>query len=144
MKHPFAVTTLLWLVLSLTAWNILRLGASIVNWNLLAEFASRPGPFYIAASATFWTLSGLATWIALRRRQPRAQQIAAAYLFGYATWWWADRILFQSDNPNWPFALVVTFILLGLCAINLFNRKTISYFRQRETHEQTPTDTKPE
>lgn len=143
MKRPFAVTSLLFAVLCLTAWSAIRLYASIVNWNLLTEFASRPGPIYIAATATFWTLSGVALWMALRRRNPRARTYLAIYVLGYTLWWWADRLLLQNANPNQPFATILTIVLLGLIALDLFNKKTISYFRQRETHEQTPTDSNP-
>ncbi len=140
MKRPFAVTSLLFAVLCLTAWSAIRLYASIVNWNLLTEFASRPGPIYIAATASFWTLSGLATWTALRRRNPRSRTYLAIYVLGYTFWWWADRLLLQIASPNWPFALGLTILLLSVAALDLFNKKAISYFCQRERHEQTNTN----
>lgn len=140
MNRPASVTTLVWLVLSLTAWNMLRLGASIADWDSLAEFAPRPGPIYITASASFWTLTGLGLLMAIRRRRPRARAAAAAFMVGYLLWTWSDRLLFQQANPNWPFALVMTAIFLSIVAIILFNRKTIAFFNQRESHEQTPTD----
>lgn len=127
-------------VLILTAWNAIRLGASIADWNLLAEFAPRPGPLYIAASASFWTLGGIALWIMLCRRISRSQRASAIFMLGYAAWWWADRLLLQTPNPNWPFALVLTIVLLALTAADIFNRKTTNYFSQRETREQTTTD----
>lgn len=142
-KRPSSVTSLLWLVLTLTAWNLLRLGTSISDWNLLAEFAPQPGPIYIAFTASIWTLSGLATWRLIRHRQPRARAAASVLAVGYATWWWADRLLFQRANPNWPFALAATLILLILTAIPLLAPKTIAYFNQRETNEQTSTDQNP-
>jgi hypothetical protein len=142
-KRPASVTSLLFAVLSLTAWNALRLGAAIVDWDVLAEFAPRPGPLYIAATASFWILGGLAIWKAIRRRSHRVQLFTAVYFIGYAIWWWMDRLLLQSASPNWPFALALTILLLGLAAFELFNKKTFSYFRQRETHEQTITDQNP-
>lgn len=142
-KRPSSVTSILFAVLSLTAWNAIRLVAAISDWDLLAEFAPRPGPFYIAASASFWTLSGLALWTVIRRRHPRAQFATAAYVLGYAVWWWADRLLLQSPQSNWPFALVATIILVSVVAFDIFRKKTTSFFRQRETHEQTSTDPNP-
>jgi hypothetical protein len=130
----------MFMVLILTAWNAIRLGASIANWDLLKEFAPRPGPIYIAASASFWTFYGLALWMALRRRNPRSKSASAIFMLGYAAWWWADRLLLQTPSPNWPFALALTIFLLMLTAFNIFNRKTTEYLRQRETYEQTPTD----
>jgi hypothetical protein len=130
-------------VLILTVWNAIRLGASIADWDLLKEFAPRPGPIYISVSASFWTLSGIALWIALRRRDPRSQSASAIFMLGYAAWWWADRLLLQNASPNWPFALALTIFLLITTAIDIFNRKTTAYLRQRETHEQTSTDSDP-
>ncbi|HSQ39817.1 MAG TPA: hypothetical protein VLM78_06625 [Anaerolineales bacterium] len=127
-------------MLILTAWNAIRLGASITDWNLLAEFAPHPGPLYILVSASFWTLGGIALWIMLRRRSPRSQSASAIFMLGYAAWWWTDRLLLQTPNPNWPFALVLTIALLALAAADIFSRKTTNYFSQRETHEQTTAD----
>lgn len=142
-KHPSSVTSLIFVVLSLTAWNAIRLGASIADWDLLAEFTPRPGPIYIAASASFWTLGGIALWMALRRRNPRSQMAVSIFVIGYAAWWWADRLLLQAASPNWPFALILTIFLLAVTALDVFNKKTTKYFRQRETHEQTHTDQDP-
>jgi hypothetical protein len=142
-KRPASVTSLLFAVLSLTAWNALRLGAAIVDWDVLAEFAPRPGPLYIFTTASFWTLGGLATWRAIRRRNHHTLLFTAFYLIGYAIWWWIDRLLLQCASPNWLFALALTILLLGLVALDLFSKKTISYFHQRETHEQTITDQNP-
>jgi hypothetical protein len=139
-KRPASVTSLLFVVLTLTTWNAIRLGAALAGWNVLKEFAPLPGPLYIALTASFWTLSGLATWMAIRRRTPRARSHFAFYVLGYTLWWWADRLLLQNPNPNWPFALGLTILLLGVAALDFFNKKAISYFRQRETHEQTITD----
>lgn len=144
MTHrPASVTSLMLAVLTLAAWNAVRLYAAIANWNVLMEFAAPPGPLYIALSASFWTLSGLATWTAIRRRHPRARTYCALYILGYALWWWADRIFLQNASPNWPFAIGLTILLLSITAFDLFNKKTISHFRQRETHDQTNTDTNP-
>lgn len=142
-KRPSSVTSLLFVVLCLTAWNAIRLGASIADWDALAEFAPRPGPLYIALTASFWTFGGLASWTMIRRRSPRAQIATAAYVLGYAAWWWADRLLLREPQPNSAFAIALTVMLLALVALNIFNRKTTKFFRQREPHEQTHTDPDP-
>ena len=59
MKRPFSVTILLWLVLSLTVWSGLRLASAIQWWGTLLEFASPPGPLYIAISAGIWLIVGI-------------------------------------------------------------------------------------
>jgi hypothetical protein len=143
LKRPHSVTFLMFTVLCLTAWNAIRLFASIADWNLLAEFAPRPGPVYIAVSATFWTLSGVALWITIRRRSPRARLATAIISGAYALWWWADRLLLQAPRPNWPFAIVATILILAMISILLYHPHTRAYLQARETHEQTPTDSNP-
>lgn len=142
-KRPLPVTSLLFVVLCLSAWNAVRLGACIADWNTLAEFAPRPGPLYIAASASLWTFGGLAVWMAIRRREPRARWFAAVYFAAYALWYWLDRLLLQPPRPNWPFALAITVVLLAAAFGDILNQRTKEYFQQRETHEQTHTDPDP-
>ncbi len=127
-KRPHSVTSLLWAVLILTAWNAIRLGASIADWDTLAEFAPRPGPIYVAVTASFWTLGGLAIFGMIQRRNVRVPLFATLYFFGCAAWWWLDRLLLQQPRPNWPFALVVTALLLASACFNIFGRKAREYF----------------
>jgi hypothetical protein len=142
-QRPSPVTTLLWMVLCLTAWNTIRLGASIVDWDVLLEFAPHPGPLYITLSAAFWTLAGLALWTALRRQSLRARSAAAAFAIGYTAWWWMDRLLLQAPRPNGLFAAVASVLLLMFSTFLLYHPHTKEYFRQRERHEQTPSDQHP-
>lgn len=140
-KRPASVTTLMWLVFILIVWNAIRLGASIVNWDLLADFAPCPGPAYIAGSGFIWILCGLATCILLHRRNPRAHLATAAFAITYVIWWWADRLILQQQaQANWAFSLALTGIVIILTIILIFHRTTIAYFRQRERHERTTTD----
>lgn len=138
-KTPWSVTGMLWTVLILASWNILRLGATLVNWAALAEFAPRPGPIYIAFTASFWTLACLAAWRAIRRRSFHSQGWYAFILMGYAAWWWADRY-FLSDmaQTNWPFAAVVTCIVLFDAISTFFTKKITAHFTQRESYDQQP------
>ena len=138
-KTPWAVTGIRWTVLLLGLWNILRLGATLVNWSVLAEFAPRPGPFYIAFTASFWTLACLAAWRAIRRRNIRSQRYYALTILGYAAWWWADRIFLSgTTRPNWPFAAVITGIALFDVITTVFNSRITTYFTQRESYDQQP------
>lgn len=128
-----------WTVLILALWNILRFGATLVTWSAIAELAPRPGPIYIAFTASFWTLACLAAWWAIRRRNIHSQGWYALILMGYAAWWWADRY-FLSDmaRTNWPFAAVVTGIFMFDAINAFFNKKITAYFTQRESYDQQP------
>jgi hypothetical protein len=143
MKRPFAVTTLLSVVLCLTVWNAIRLYAAISDWDALAEFAPRPGPIYIAATASFWIFSGLVLFNFLRRPGARVPRFAAMYVFGYTAWVWMDRLLLQQARPNWPFALSATFVFLAIFSVLLFDKNLRNYYLQRETHDQQNTDSNP-
>lgn len=143
MKRPFSATTLLSVVLCLTVWNAIRLYAAVSDWDALAEFAPRPGPLYIAATASFWTLSGLALFNFLRRPGIRAPRFAALYVFGYTAWVWMDRLLLQQARPNWLFALSTTLIFVIFFSLLFFDKNLRNYYQQRETHDQQNTDSNP-
>ena len=137
IKAPFTVTGMRWTVLILALWNLLRFGAALADWSTLAEFFPRPGPIYIALTASFWTLTCLAVWMMIRRRHIHAQGYYALTLLGFIAWWWADRVfLFAQPRPNWPFAAVITAIFLLDTAAAFFNPRTTAYFTQREIYDQ--------
>ena len=139
-KPPLTVTGMRLAVLIIAMWNLLRAGSALVNWNVLLEFAPRPGPWYVVLTASFWTLACLAVLIAIQRRYIHAQGVSMLTLFGYAAWWWADRLfLSQQPRPNVPFAAAVTGILLAAIAVDFFNRSATDYFTKRETNDQ-PSD----
>ncbi len=140
MKRPPAVTTLLWMVLCLVTWNAIRMIATLMQWDILWEFAPHPGPIYIFATASLWTLGWLAVWMALRRRRVRARRYTLLIAFGYAAWLWLDRLLLQQSNPNWPFAAAATVIFLAFTAILIYHPRTTAYLEQRENNEQTNQD----
>jgi hypothetical protein len=130
-----------WAVLILALWNMFRLFAALANWSTLQEFAPRPGPWYVALTASFWTLACFAAWMAIRRRYVHAQGVYALTLYGYAAWWWADRLFFfQQPRTNGPFAITVTIIFLIAIAADFFSPRATAYFTQRETYDQPPTD----
>lgn len=130
-----------WTVLTLALWNILRLGATLADWPALAEFAPRPGPLYIALTASFWTLACLAVGRAIRRRNANAQGHYALLILVYIAWWWADRLfLFNEPRTNGVFAAVVSGIFLLDTVGTFFNRRIRTYFTKRESHDQQPSN----
>ena len=136
IKRPGTVTTLLWMVLCLVAWNAIRMISALANWNLLREFAPHPGPIYILVTAAAWAAGWFAIWRLLRRRHDRARTYALIAAVGYALWWWLDRLLLQEPRPNWPFALTATLVLLAFIASLLHHPRTRAYFLPRENHDQ--------
>ena len=132
---------MLWTVLFLAAWNVLRLISALADWSALADFAPRPGPLYIAITASFWTLACLAVARAIRRRNIHTQGWYILLLLGYIAWWWADRlILFAQPRTNTIFAAVVTAVFILDILGAFFNRKVTTYFTQRDIHDQQPSN----
>ena len=133
INKPFGVTILIWMVLSLAGWSFVRLGASISQWEILAEFAPKPGPLYIALSGAFWILVSIPTAWALWRRKFWARTAVMLAAPAFAGWYWFDRLVLQNPRPSWPFALSTTILLLLLIIIIIFNQRIILYFTERDT-----------
>jgi hypothetical protein len=136
LKFSFQVTLLLWLVLILTAWNIVRFATGIAWHETLATYAPNPGPGYIAATGALWALAGLfLLWCWWNRKSyTRAALLIVSGL--YTVWSWADRLFVQTEmRANWPFDLLITIILLSYASVVVLNPKNLSYF-QRETYER--------
>lgn len=109
---PFRVTVLIWLVLWLSAWNGLRLWTAVTWQARLAEFASRPGPAYIAVSGAFWLAAGLFLLWSFWSAKPWTRQLFAALALAYTAWYWVDRLLLQQERSNWPFILAANVIII--------------------------------
>ncbi len=113
-KLPLRITLLLWLVLIITALNMVRLVTSIAWHNALETYAPQPGPIYIGVTGAIWTLLGLFLLGGFIRgvRGIRAWFVLAAFV--YAAWTWADKLWVQTQlRANWPFDLLATILLLG-------------------------------
>jgi hypothetical protein len=128
---PFRVTALVWVVLSLTAWNAVRLWTAIAWSARLAEFAPRPGPLYIAVTGAVWTAAGLAVLWAVWKRKTWAPKLLVGAAAAYTAWYWADRLLLQQGRANWGFVLAVNLLLLFHVFLSIHSR----YF-QREAYER--------
>ena len=128
MKRPFSVTILLWLVLSLTVWSILRLVSAIQWWQILSELASPPGPLYIAISASVWLLVGLVLLWGIWQAKAWIQTALLGAGAGFTVWYWCDRLFLQMSHQNWPFALGLTVLMLIIVMICVAHPHTKAFF----------------
>jgi hypothetical protein len=135
MKRPFCVTILLWLVLSLTAWSGLRLYSTLQWWSTLLEFASPPGPFYIAISGAVWLIASLLLLWGLWQAKAWARYALLGAGAAFSVWYWCDRIVFQMPSVNWPFALAANIILFTFIVACTFVPGTRTFFSKREAHD---------
>ena len=134
MKRPFSVTILLWLVLSLTAWSSLRFVSTILWWDTLLEFASPPGPLYIALSAGVWLIAGIGLLWGTWQAKVWTRYALLETGVGFTVWYWCDRLLVQVSHANWPFMLGATILLLIIVTICSVHPRTKAFFTKRENY----------
>jgi hypothetical protein len=135
-KRPFSVTLLIWLVLSLSAWGVVRLLAVLRWWDVLNEFDARLGPRYLSITAAGWIVVGGGLLWGLfsgKRWTP------VAILISILLWlmeYWVERIFFESPRANFSFALIASLLLLIMALVSTHNRQTRKFFIRSEEHEQ--------
>jgi hypothetical protein len=126
------------MVLSLTAWNAAGLFTAVAWKSVLSEFATPLGTVYIGAVRALWTLVGLfLLWSVWRgKRWTRGAILAGAG--AYAAWAWIDRLWIHFYmEPNWPFSLLASLVLLGFTTWIILDPNNITFF-QKEAYERQP------
>jgi len=136
MKRPFSVTILLWLVLSLTAWSGLRLVSAIQWWRTFSEFATPPGPLYIAITGGVWLIVGLGLLWGMWGAKTWIRKTLLATVAGFSIWYWCDRLFLQMAHKNWPFALGATVLILIIVMICVVHPHTKAFFTKRERDDR--------
>jgi hypothetical protein len=128
-KLPFRVTLLYWLVLTLSAWNGLRLWTALAWQNILTEYSASPPPIIIAISGAVWMVAGIILLWSIWQKKAWAAKLLVGVAAGYSVWHWSERLIWQSPHPNWLFAVIVN---LALLVFILFTAKLLT----REAHER--------
>ena len=138
-KRPFGVTLFLWMVLSLSAWGLLRFFAALSWWSVLSQFGARLSPWYLSITGAGWTVAGGALfWSILSRKRWTHLAVplsTAVWLVEY----WIERIFFEASRTNLLFAVLLSGFLLTLLLIITKNRSIKNYFTRSEEHEQPDT-----
>jgi len=135
-KRPFGVTLLLWLVLSLSVWGLVRLLAALRWWDVLNEFGARLSPLYLSIAGAGWAVvGGVLLWGLFSGRRWTRVAIPVSILLWLVAYW-IERIFFEAPRPNLSFALIVSILLLAVTFGSAFNRKTRRFFIRSEEHEQ--------
>ncbi|HUE98593.1 MAG TPA: hypothetical protein VMN99_05025 [Anaerolineales bacterium] len=135
-KRPFGVTLLLWLVLSLSAWGVVRLLAALRWWNVLTEFEARLSPLYLSITGAGWMLVGIVLLWGMFSGKLWTHLAIPVSIFLWIIEYWVERIFFESPRPNVSFAVIVSILLFIVTLISAFNRKTKDFFIGSEEHEQ--------
>ena len=131
-RLPMRITLLLLLVLTITAWNVVRLATSIAWHDTLETYSLRPGPSYIGLTGLIWTLIGLFLLWSFWRGAPWTRWVLLIAAGLYAAWVWADRLLVQVQmRANWPFDLFATGVLLVYTVAIVLDPRNQIYFIKR-------------
>jgi uncharacterized membrane protein len=131
-KIPFRVTLLYILVLTLSAWNGLRLWTALAWHNVLDEFSAQPAATVIAVSGAVWLVTGAILIWSIWQEKAWAAKMLLGVTAGYSVWYWSERLIWQIPHPNWLFAVIVN---LALIVFILFAAKRLTreaYERQNE------------
>lgn len=141
-KRPFGVTLVLWMVLSLSVWGLLRLFGALSWWDVLSQFRARLGPLYLSITGAGWALVGaVLVWSILSRRRWARLAIPISIIAWLITYW-IERLFFEAPRANLPFTILLSVFILAMTLIVAANRKTKNFFRRSEEHEQ-PEDSTP-
>jgi hypothetical protein len=135
-KRPFGVTLLLWLVLSLSAWGVVRWLAALRWWDVLVEFEARLSPFYLAITGAAWALAGVLLLWGLFSGKLWIRLAIPLSIFLWLMEYWVERMFFESPRANLLFALLASALLLGVTLASALNRKTQRFLIRSEEHEQ--------
>jgi len=128
-KPSFRVTLLYILVLTLSAWNGLRLWTAIAWQSVLNEFSASPPPTVTAISGAVWMVTGIILIWCIWQKKAWAAKMLLGASAGYSVWYWSERLIWENPHPNWLFAVIVN---LALLVFILFTTKLLT----REAHER--------
>lgn len=136
-KRPFGVTLLLWLVLTLSAWGVVRLFAALRWWNVLNEFGARLSPLYLSITGAGWAVVGGVLLWSLFSGKPWTRWAIPIAILLWLIGYWIERLFFESPRANLYFALIVSILLLTGTFISALNRRTRKFFIRSEEYEQS-------
>src|SRR5436190_22361493 len=116
--RPFGVTLLLWMVLMLMVWGAARCFASLHWRDVLTEFESSLSVGYLSITGAGWVVAGGVLLWGLFTAKPWTR---LAILIAVAVWlleYWIERLFLESRHINWPFAIMVSLLVLGITLVS--------------------------
>ena len=134
-RRPFGVTLLLWLVLSLSAWGLLRLAGALRWWNVLYENDARLSPLFLSISGAAWAVIGIVLLWSIFWRQRWAYLAIPVVVLVWLAQYWIERALFEAPRSNLPFAVAASLGVLAITWFIAFRRSTKTYLTKSEEHE---------
>lgn len=129
---------LLWLVLIITALNLVRVLTAVAWRHTLETYVPGAVVTYVAISGAAWVLVGLFVLSYFWRGGRSTRTVLLIAAGSYAIWIWVDRLFMQPHLlGNWLFELLATALLIGYTAVVVIDPHNQTYFR-KETYERKP------
>lgn len=138
IKRPFAVTSLVALVLTITATQLMRAWATVSNFVFYSEQLGNGLSIFLTLSGLGWGVLGLSLGFGVWRGRAWALRAARWGFIAFATFGWLDRLVLQASGPqtvNWLFQLVVTIVMLAAVLALSALPQTQDFFGEK--HERT-------
>ena len=136
-KRPFGVTLLLWMVLSLLAWGVVRFFAAWRAWDVLVEFESSLSPLYLSITGAGWAVAGAVLLWSMWIAKPWSRLAIVVSILLWLSEYWLERLFFQQPRPNLLFTLAMSAMLVAVTFASALNRSTKNFFTKSEEHEQS-------
>lgn len=136
-RRPFGVTLLLWMVLSLLAWGLVRLVAALRWWDVLYEFKASLSPLYLSITGAGWGVAGAVLLWSLWSGKAWSPLAILSSVLLWLTEYWIERLFFQLPRSNLLFSLAISALLMALTSASALNRNTKNFFTKSEEHEQS-------
>lgn len=117
-------------------WGALRLFASLQWRAMLVEYDSSLSVGYLSVTGAGWAVVGSALLWGLFTAKTWTRH---AILIAVSVWliqYWAERLLVEARQINWPFALVVSLLVLGITLVSTLHHSTKDFFTRSEEYEQ--------
>ena len=136
-KRPFGVTLLLWMVLMVSAWGVVRFVAALRWWNVLNEFEAGLSPLYLSITGAGWGAAGGVLLSGILCKKKWITQAFVTSLFVWLIEYWIERVFFQTSRANLPFALTGSILVIAIALLLVNLPGTKSFFAKSEEHEQS-------
>jgi hypothetical protein len=135
-KRPFGVTLLLWLVLSLSVWGLLRFAGALRWWDVLYEKGSRLSPLYLSITGAGWVLAAIVLLWSIWSAKRWAYLAVPGSVLIWLVQYWLERSFFQAQRSNLTFSIIASIVLIVITLISTFNQRTKKFLTKSEEHEQ--------
>ena len=142
-RRPFGVTLLLWMVLCLSAWGLIRLLATLRWWDVLSEFRASLSPLYLSITGAGWAVAGVVLLWSMWIAKPWSRLAIVVSILLWLAEYWIERLLFQQPRPNLLFTLAMSALLLAVTFTSALNQSTKNFFTKSEEHEQSNENSAP-